>query len=138
MADYKLQIAELLIRVFTGILFLFQGYDKLFVVKMRGVVNAFMADAGRQNIPGALVKFTAYYTSIVEFFGGILLILGLFTDYTLYFLGSDLLLVCFAFSYMQPMWDMKHVFPRLILIVVLLLLPGEYNNFSLDHLLNLK
>jgi uncharacterized membrane protein YphA (DoxX/SURF4 family) len=41
MLTYKVQIAEFIIRVFTGILFLFQGYDKVFKVKISGVVNTF-------------------------------------------------------------------------------------------------
>jgi putative oxidoreductase len=135
MAEHKLQMAELFLRVFAGILFLFQGYDKLFKVKISGVIDTFKADAGRQHIPGFLVTSMAYYTSIVEFLGGLLLIFGLFTTCTLYLIGIDLLLVCFAFSFMQPMWDMKHVFPRFILVIILLVLPGEYNNFSFDHLL---
>lgn len=138
MAEYKLQAAELLLRVFTGILFLFQGYDKLFVVKIAGVVDTFKAEAGRQNIPGFMVTAMAYYTSIVEFAGGLLLIFGLFVNYTLYLVGLDLLLVCFAFSFMKPMWDMKHVFPRLILVTLLLVLPSEHCHFSLDYLFNLK
>jgi putative oxidoreductase len=135
MAEHKLQMAELFLRVFAGILFLFQGYDKLFKVKISGVIDTFKADAGRQHIPGFLVTSMAYYTSIVEFLGGLLLIFGLFTTCTLYLIGIDLLLVCFSFSFMQPMWDMKHVFPRFILVIILLVLPGEYNNFSFDHLL---
>ncbi|MBL7913028.1 MAG: DoxX family protein [Bacteroidia bacterium] len=138
MEDYKFQIAELLIRLFAGILFLFQGYDKLFKVKMKGVIFSFTPDSDRQNIPRGLVAIIAYYTSITEFAGGIFLILGLFTNFTLYALGLDLILVCFAFTYMQPMWDMKHVFPRFLLIVLLLLLPASYNKFSLDAFLNFK
>ncbi len=138
MEDYKFQIAELLIRFFAGILFLFQGYDKLFKVKMKGVIFSFTADSDRQHIPRGFVTLIAYYTSITEFGGGILLMLGLFTNFTLYALGFDLLLVCFAFTYMQPMWDMKHVFPRFLLIVLLLLLPEAYNAFSMDALLNFK
>jgi len=138
MDDHKFQITELLIRLFAGILFLFQGYDKLFKIKMKGVISSFTVDSDRQNIPRAFVATIAYYTSITEFAGGILLMLGLFTSFTLYALGLDLLLVCFAFTYMQPMWDMKHVFPRFLLIVLLLLLPSSYNEFSLDALLNFK
>lgn len=138
MADHKFQITELLIRLFVGILFLFQGYDKLFKVKMKGVIFSFTVDSDRQNIPRGFVTLLAYYTSITEFAGGALLIMGLFTNFTLYALGLDLLLVCFAFTYMQPMWDLKHVFPRFLLIVLLLLLPESYNGFSLDSFLNFK
>lgn len=136
MAEYKLYIAETLVRVFAGILFFFQGYDKLFKIKMPGVIDTFMADAYRRNISRPFVSLIAYYTSIVEFVGGVLLIFGLLTNYALYALGIDLLLVCFAFSFIEPMWDMKHVFPRFLLIILLLLLPLEQNILSLDYLIN--
>jgi len=134
----NLYIAELLVRVFAGVLFLFQGYDKLFRIKLSGVIDAFRDDARRNNIPGPILTSIAYYTSLVEFFGGFLLLMGFMTNYTLYALGLDLILVAIAFSYLEPMWDLKHVFPRLALIIVLLLLPQEYRQLSFDHFFNLK
>ena len=138
MSDSKLQIAELLLRCFAGVLFLFQGYDKLFIIKMSTVIETFRSDASQHHVPKFLVTVLAYYTSIVEFFGGLLLILGLFTNYTLYALGFDLLAVAFAFSCVEPLWDMKHVFPRFILVILLLLLPIENNQLSLDYLLKIN
>jgi len=135
MSEYKLQIAEALIRIFAGILFLFQGYDKLFRVKMNGVIATFLEEAEHHHIHKPWVTVIAWYTSIVEFFGGLLLIFGLFTNYSLVFLGIDLVLVAFAFSVMDPVWDLRHVFPRLMLIVTLLLLPNEWNKLSIDFLL---
>ncbi|MBK7666863.1 MAG: DoxX family protein [Sphingobacteriaceae bacterium] len=125
-----------MVRVFAGILFFFQGYDKLFKIKMPGVIDTFMRDASRRNISRPFVSLIAYYTSIVEFAGGILLVFGLLNNYVLYALGIDLLLVCFAFSFIEPMWDLKHVFPRFLLIILLLLLPLEQNILSLDYLIN--
>lgn len=136
MSEYKLYAAELLIRSFVGILFLFQGYDKLFRVKMKGVIDTFMNDADRYHVPRPFVSAIAYYTSITEFAGGFLLILGLFTNLTIFALSVDLLMVCFAFSFIEPMWDLKYMFPRLILLVLLLVLPENSNYFSFDNLLN--
>jgi len=133
---YNLYIAEMLVRVFAGILFLYQGYDKLFRIKMPGVINVFTADADRYHIPRPILNLVVYYTSTVEFVGGILLVAGLFTNYALYALGLDLLLVCVAFSYMTPIWDMKHVFPRLFMVVTLLLLPEEFRYFCLDRFIH--
>jgi putative oxidoreductase len=135
MHEYNIQMAVLILRIFTGILFLFQGYDKIFRIKLAGVIETFLFDASRNNIPRPLVVMLAYYTSIVEFAGGILLIPGLLTNYALCALGSDLLGVCLAFSLVEPMWDMKHVFPRLILVAALMLLSVD-NKISLDHLMN--
>jgi len=131
-------IAELMIRFFAGILFMFQGYDKLFRIKIAGVIEVFKADAQSNHIPAPLISGMAYYTSLAEFFGGFFLLMGFFTNYALYALGIDLLLVTIAFSYVEPMWNMKHVFPRFVLIVVLLLLPDEYRQLSVDHFLSLK
>ena len=137
MVNYKIEIAELIIRLFTGILFLFQGYDKIFKVKINVVTDTFLEDAEHYHIHKPLVSLVTYFTSFIEFIGGILLILGLFTNYTLLALGFDLVLVCFAFSLIRPMWDMQYVFPRLILITFLLFIPNEYNKIALDYILNI-
>ena len=133
--EERYYILELLVRAFTGVLFLFQGYDKLFRVKISGVIETFNIEAQRQNVPQGFVKLMAVYTSVIEFFGGILLILGAFKTVTLSLLGIDLVLVAIAFSVMEPMWDMRHVYPRLVLISALLMFPTAWGYFSIDHLI---
>jgi uncharacterized membrane protein YphA (DoxX/SURF4 family) len=136
MLEYKVQIAECIIRLFTGILFFFQGYDKIFKVKISGVVNNFLEQAEHIHIHKPLVTIISYFTSYIELIGGFLLIIGLFTNYALIALGFDLVLVCFAFSIIRPMWDMQYVFPRLLLVIILLLFPSEYVKIGLDYFLN--
>jgi len=131
----KYQFLELIVRLFCGIIFLFQGYDKLFVVKIKGVVSLFQHDAGKKRIPLFMQYGIAYYTSAMEFFGGILLILGLVKNYVLVLLGFDVILVAVAFSVLEPVWDMRHVFPRLLIISVLLVMPEEWSRFTLDNFL---
>lgn len=138
MSEYKLHIAELLLRLFTGILFAFQGYDKLFRVKIPLVTETFMGEAKQHHVPKFVLTLIALYTSSVEFFCGIFLALGFLTNFSLYALGLDLVLVAFAFSMIEPMWDMKHVFPRFLMIILLLILPLENNELSLDYLIRLK
>jgi uncharacterized membrane protein YphA (DoxX/SURF4 family) len=135
MQDYLHYIFELFIRLFCGIIFLFQGYDKLFKVKLNQVINTFDDEAEKKHIPKPLVVFSAFYSSIVEFFGGILMIVGLFKPIILILLGFDLIMVAVAFSMIEAMWDMKHVFPRLVFVSVLMLIPAEWGIFSLDYLL---
>ena len=135
--EYKMKIAECIIRVFTGILFFFQGYDKIFKVRMKGVVDNFLQEAEHSHIHKPLVIAVSYLTSYTELIGGILLIIGLFTNYALIALGVDLVLVCFAFSVIRAMWDMQYVFPRLILVTILLFLPTEYHKIGLDYFLKL-
>ncbi len=132
--DLNFSIAEVFIRCFLGILFLFQGYDKLFVVKIKNVVNAFHKETDRKHIPEFLLVFTSYFTSITEFFGGILLITGVLHQYTPILLAINLLIVAFAFSFLRPMWDMQHVFPRVVLLTLTLLL-SNYFYFGLDTII---
>lgn len=133
--DYKYFALEFLLRIFCAIIFLFQGYDKLFKVKIPGVIDAFHGDAEKKHVPSSLVHLMVYYSSIVEFFGGLLLILGFLKNIALILLGIDMVLVAVAFSFMNPVWDMKHVFPRLLLICILLAMPKHWEFFSIDELL---
>jgi len=127
--------AELILRLFCGIVFLYQGYDKLFRVKIKGVTEAFQVNAEKNNIPQFMLFGAAVYTSLVEFFGGALLIVGLFKTPVLVLLGADIVLVGLAFSMLEPVWDMRHVFPRLLMIVALLAMPSQWELFSLDYII---
>jgi len=136
MNDYLFNIFELLVRIFTGVIFLFQGYDKLFVVKLNQVVDTFDDEAEKKHIPKTLVVLSTYYSSLVEFFGGIFLMIGLFKPIVLTLLSLDLIMVAIAFSSLEAMWDMKHVFPRLVLVSALMIIPPHWEFFSLSNLLH--
>ena len=138
MLMYKLEFAECIVRVFAGILFFFQGFDKIFKIRISGVVDTFLEDAEHIHIHKPLVTAFAYCTSLIEFIGGLFLVIGLFTNYALLALGFDLVLVCFAFSIIRPMWDMQYVFPRLLLVIGLLFIPNEYTKIAIDYFLNIN
>jgi putative oxidoreductase len=133
----KYQLAEFLLRVFCGVIFVYQGYDKLFKIKISGVTQAFENNAQKNNIPHILLFSAAVYTSLAEFAGGLFLMLGLFKNISLFLLGVDLIIVAAAFSMVEPVWDMRHVFPRLMMIVALLIFPAEWELISLDKLLGI-
>lgn len=136
MNDFNLNysFAEFLVRSFLGILFIFQGYDKLFIVKLKNVVTTFQVESEKKNIPKFLVVAVSYFTSVTEFFGGFLLILGLFHLIIPIILGINLIIVGVAFSFLNPIWDLKHVFPRLLLLVLVFLL-SNYFYFGIDRLI---
>ena len=71
--DARIDAALLLLRLVTGTIFLLHGAQKLFDLKIAGV-TAFFIQIGAP-VPG----ITAPAVSLLEFFGGILLILGLLT-----------------------------------------------------------
>lgn len=128
--------AVTLLRIVTGILFFFQGYDKIFNVKIPNVISAFVNPyASNLKIPTFMLKPAVVISSWTEFIGGAFLILGLFKGPVLYVLGANMLFVALAFSIIKPMWDMQHYFPRILFIVLLLLIPFSWDVFALDNLL---
>jgi putative oxidoreductase len=63
----------LLLRLMTGIVFTYHGYQKFFVIGVGGVTGFF------EKIGIPLAQVTAPCIATLEFVGGILLILGIFT-----------------------------------------------------------
>jgi len=68
--------ALFLLRLLIGFAFIFYGYQKLFVNGPDGVAGFFASI----NIPAPLIS--AWIVSILEFFGGIALVVGVFTRVT--------------------------------------------------------
>lgn len=128
-------IMHLLVRVILGTLFLFQGFDKLFNIKVAGVTDYFREEMRQKSVPPFLLSSAAWFTSLAEFFGGLLVMVGFMKTFALYLLGLDLIVVSLAFSMLKPMWDMSMVFPRLILLLIALYLPESSDLLSIDHLL---
>jgi uncharacterized membrane protein YphA (DoxX/SURF4 family) len=88
--------ALLFTRALLGIIFLMQGYGKVFTYTVPKVYSMFFNDFEKTLLPKWLIWGTAYYTSYVELICGFLLIIGLFRKYALYLLGVDLLVVSFG------------------------------------------
>lgn len=126
-------IAICLIRVFTGMLFLMQGYDKFFRMGMSNLIETIKAPFLNLGINMLTIRLFALLTSTIELIAGLFLILGLLKFPSLYALGFDLLIASFGMAIINPMWDMKHVFPRLILVSFLLLYPSVADTLAIDH-----
>lgn len=126
-------MAVLLVRVFTGILFFFQGYDKIFRMGLKTTYDTVMPSYQKAGIPSGMTRGFIFLTSWIELIGGILLILGLLKYAALYALGADLLIVALSMSILNPMWDMQYIFPRLLLVLFLLIFPSSLDIIALDH-----
>lgn len=123
------------IRISAGILFFFQGYDKIFKIGIRGVIETIGPSYRSKGFPEFSISLISFLTSWIELVGGLLLIIGLMKYPAIYLLCFDLLIVITGMSILDPVWDMKLVLPRLICLVVLLLLPSGSDVFSLDRLI---
>lgn len=130
---YKLDLAVLLMRIVLGILFFMQGYDKVFGLGLKRTEEGVEEAMRDTKIPASLVKGITLVSSIIELLGGLMLIVGILIYPALTFLGVDLLVVVFAMSLREPLWDMRFVWPRLVLVLALLLLPSACDRLSLDH-----
>lgn len=129
------QIAVLTIRLLLGFIFFFQGFGKIFKFGLDAVYKNFFLKSYGDLLPDFLLLFTAYYTSIIELVGGLLLIIGFKRDYALYALASVLVIVTFGHGLKDPIWDLSHVMYRTLLLVGLLLLPKEFDTYSVDFLI---
>lgn len=131
--QYHEAAAVLIARVFLGLLFFFQGYDAVFTVRIKNVIEAYRQTFTSKGIPTYLLVMACWFTAGTELAGGVLLLLGLFKYLVLYLLGLNLLIAATGFGINTPMWDTRHVMPRLILLLLLLLLPQAADIFSIDH-----
>ena len=130
-------IAMFVVRVLLGFLFFFQGFDAVFRVKVKGVLDTIKEPLLEKGVPLFFIDLGAYYTSYANLICGFLLIIGFVKYYALYFIGADILMTAFAFSIIKPMWDMQFVFPRLALLVFFLIAPTEWDVISIDYVWSL-
>jgi putative oxidoreductase len=129
-------VAPFFARVILGILFMVQGYDKIFNIGTKTVIQTITPTYRKRHLPQWMINMGAYFTSYVEFVCGIFLIAGLLKFFSLYMLGLDLIVVSFGMSTMNPVWNLKDVFPRLLLLLFLLLYPAQLDMLSLEHLIS--
>lgn len=122
-------------RALLGIIFFMQGLGKVFTFTLPVVYSKFFKDFEATFLPKWLIWATAYYTSYIELIGGFLLIAGLFRKYTLYLLAIDLVVVAFGHGLLEPIWDLSHVMPRAILLLILFLSPQEWDRWNMDGLI---
>lgn len=132
--QYQYISAIMIARVFLGFLFLFQGYDAIVNIGMKTVINTYQERFVNKGIPRLLTSFVGLYTSYTELICGGLLIFGLFEFPALYLLGINLIIAGIGFGMNQPLWDTRNVFPRLTLLLLLLMTPPEWHSLSLDQL----
>lgn len=128
------KVGVLTLRLLLGFIVLMQGFGKVFTWGVENVYNMpFFHDTYKDYLPDFIIRITAYYTSYVELIAGILIVIGLKRDYALYALASVLIIVSFGHGLSEPIWNLSHVMYRAILLIPLLLLPKDWDQFSVDY-----
>lgn len=130
--QYHYIAAISIVRIFLGFLFFFQGYDAVFNIGIGKVIATYKEGFSSKGVPSVLTTLAALFTSYTELICGALLILGLFEIPALYLLGLNLIVAAIGFGMNNPLWDMRHAFPRLLLLLILLIVPIEWHKWSLD------
>lgn len=129
--------AAFIARVFLGLLFFLQGYDKVFRIGVKQVIETVHNSLSSKGVPKFFSVLGAYFTSYIELVCGALLVIGFVKYYCLYLLGFDLLFAAIAFGMVEPVWDMKHIFPRLALLIFLMIIPSQWDVISIDYVWSL-
>jgi putative oxidoreductase len=137
-SDLHFAIAIATARIFAGILFFFQGYDKVFKVGMPELRQTMNASLENYKLPRSFIGFVAVFSSYTELICGFLLIIGFFKFFAIYLLCINLLMMATGFSMAKPMWETTHVFVRFALLMLLLLTPAEWDRIAFDYLFTLS
>ena len=121
----RLSLGLAVLRIVVGIVFAVHGYEKLFVQTIPGVTGFFT------QIGAPLPGVTAPLVSVLEFAGGILLILGVLTPVVAALLAADMLgaifLVHFANGFSSQNGGYEYVLTLFAAAVALALAgPGAY------------
>ncbi len=129
------KVAVLTMRLILGFIFFWQGHGKVFKFGIDNVYNNFFKKTYQELLPDFIVLATAYFTTFAELICGFMLVIGLGRDWALYILAAVLIVVTFGHGMAEPIWDTSHVLVRALFLIPLLLLPKEWDVFSLDHLI---
>lgn len=124
--------ALLLVRLVLGTLLIMQRYDRLFRVGIRGVADAYRYPDTGSAPPWPMLYAGIFFTSCIEFFGGILLVLGLFREWLYPLLALDIVIATAGLAWKETMPDLRHIFPRTGLLLALMLLPLNWDGWALD------
>jgi len=128
-------IAILTLRLILGFIFFLQGFHKVFDWGVENLYRDLFYTTYMDLLPEFLIHATAYYTSYIELIAGILVLIGFKRDYALYALASVLVIVTFGHGLAEPIWDLSHVMYRSLLLIAILLLPENWDKYSIDGLI---
>jgi len=123
-------------RLVVGCLTFELGMHKLFIAGLASQMKWFEALAAW--FPWPFLWAVNIYCGVVEFIAGLMLVVGIKRDWALWAILSVLVIVNFGHGLEHMVWDIQQLVFRLSMIVLLLLLPAEWDLFRLDRWSELK
>ena len=131
-SSFLLPMATLLVRVVLGMLFFMQGYDKIFRIGIGTTAETAATPVTDKIFGRSFFRMLIVVSSWIEMVAGALLIIGFQRDAAMILLSADMLVAGIIFSLMKPMWDMQFYFPRMVMLVFLMIIPPGWDILSID------
>jgi len=134
MQHRNLAWAALFARLVLGLTFFMAGWWKCFELGPVEHARRFFVEGFADSwIPPALLWGLGVAVPVVELAGGALVMLGFRLREALVALGFLLALVTYGHLLQEPLFSLSgHIFPRLVLLLVVLSIPRQADRFSLD------
>lgn len=132
---FLIPVATFLVRAVLGMLFFMQGYDKIFKIGISITAETASTPVTDKIFGRNLYKNAIRVSSWIELVAGLLLIVGYQRDAAMILLSADMLVAGVAFTLIKPMWDMQFYFPRLAMLVFLMIIPPGWDVCCIDWLL---
>jgi thiosulfate dehydrogenase (quinone) large subunit len=123
-------------RAVVGLIFFMAGVWKVFELGPAAHVRRYFLPFQDTFLPTWSLWAVGFTIPFVELIAGALVILGLLSRPALISLGFVLVIVTFGHLLHQPLYAFhEHVIPRLALVLLVLLLPREWDRYSIDSLM---
>ena len=123
-------------RAVVGLIFFMAGVWKVFELGPAAHVRRYFLPFQDTFLPTWSLWAVGFAIPFVELIAGALVILGLLTRPALISLGFVLVIVTFGHLLHAPLYAFhEHVIPRLALVLLVLLLPREWDRYSIDSLM---
>ncbi len=122
-------------RLVLGLIFFQGAWWRVFQLGPMEHARRFFVDPYAESfLPELLLWGAGTAVPFLELIGGALVLLGLWRLPGLILLGCVLVTVTFGHLVAEPLYSFSgHVMPRLMLVVFLLVIPQEWDRFSLDE-----
>ena len=124
----------LFLRLVLGLLFVQGAWWRIFDLGVTEHARRFFVTPYAETfLPEWALWIAGVGVPFAEMIGGLLVLLGLWRLQGLILLGGVLVLVTFGHLVTEPIYSISgHIFPRLVLVVALLLIPPSWDRFSVD------